>query len=230
MRIYANCLEAVKEVERDLAEMGTIVTTGSYQDVITDDPQYDTLELVAYSYTILDASDKDQMLGYLSLPKDYAVAEFADRLSESYNPGNSWKLRKEVWEPFLNDRGRFSYTYSERLNEQDQLQDTISVLASFPLSRQGVVPVYSVYKDTRSRRGLARIPCSMYYHFFQRDGKVVLIYNMRSCDFKTHFGYDVWLATELQAYVARELNLPTGPFIHQVGSLHMFRKDAEGVF
>lgn len=230
MRNYANCIEAVKEIERDLAEMGTLVHAGGYQDIVSEDEDYATLELVAYNYTILNIGDRDQMLKYLDLPKEYAIIEFADRMRAGLNPGSSWKLRKDVWDQFRDENGRFAYTYSERLHEKDQLDDTINLLKAFPGTRQGVITIYNNWQDVPARGGLERVPCSMYYHFFIRDSKLVLIYNMRSCDFKTHFGYDVWLATELQQHVARQVHYQTGPFIHQIGSLHMFRKDAEGVF
>jgi thymidylate synthase len=58
-----------------------------------------------------------------------------------------------------------------------------------------------------------------------REGKVDMIYTMRSCDFLTHFAIDVALALMMQNYVANTLERPTGRFTHFIGSLHSYAKD-----
>lgn len=65
----------------------------------------------------------------------------------------------------------------------------------------------------------------MFYQFMVRDGKLDVIYVMRSSDFATHFQNDIWLADELRRYIASQLNLPIGKFIMFVSSLHIYKKD-----
>ena len=53
-RIFSNCVEAQKEIERTLYEMGVEVQSFSMQDkVVSDNPDYLTKELQGYSYSIL---------------------------------------------------------------------------------------------------------------------------------------------------------------------------------
>jgi len=72
----------------------------------------------------------------------------------------------------------------------------------------------------------------MYYQFYIRDNKLHMIYTMRSCDFLTHFIYDVYFSIFLQSYVADNLNLNMGTFTHFIGSLHAYKKDMaeRGIF
>ena len=57
-----------------------------------------------------------------------------------------------------------------------------------------------------------------------------MTYLMRSCDYATHFQNDVYLAVRLLDYVAHAVGLEAGNFTHFIGSFHIYRKDAEGVF
>jgi len=53
---------------------------------------------------------------------------------------------------------------------------------------------------------------------------------MRSCDVTTHFRFDVALACMLLDYVAGKVGCSAGSLIHNIGSLHIFKKDMEGIF
>jgi len=53
---------------------------------------------------------------------------------------------------------------------------------------------------------------------------------MRSCDAITHFRFDAALACMLVNYVADRVGCAPGSLIHNIGSLHIFRKDSEGIF
>jgi len=234
MRLFKDCLEAVKEIERDLFEMGTIVTVESMQDKID---KFETLELRTYAYTIIDPTRKIiEVMQYLNLNKDYITKEFNDRIGlEKVNPGKSWLCRKKEWEPYLHD-GKFEYTYSERISHQ--LMEVADILEFDANSRQGIVQIYDYNKDGDNRTGIARVPCSMYYQYMIRNNKVNGIYTMRSCDFLRHFGYDLilgiyltnYLVVILQAHGHFEYSL--GDFTHFIGSLHAYKNDLDkkGIF
>lgn len=235
MRIYKNCLEMVKEVERDLHEMGVIVHPETMQDkAVGDDKGYETKELVGYSYLITSPQTRNEMesledvVDYLKLNYEYIWAEFSDRIStEITNPGKSYLTRENVWKEFLHD-GKFAYTYSERIGKR--LQEVISQLQVYPNTRQGIVTVFNSALDYPNMNGKARIPCSMHYQFLIRQHKLDVIYVMRSCDFYTHFGYDVLITIMIRNWVAQRIGVQPGNFIHQIGSLHFYKKDKEGVF
>lgn len=235
MRIFSGLKEAVNEIERDLFEMGVTIHPESYQDQnIKDNPDFETKELQGYCYSITNGmklmSEFEEMGGNW----EYVDEEVQDRVSSYYlNPGSSWKIRKEVWEQFLHN-GKFAYTYNERF--RDQLPIILEQLKTNPNTRQAIITVYDKDRDIANLGGKARIPCSMYYQFLIRpngkETKVDCIYTMRSCDFYTHFIYDIAMAMMLQDYVAHAIGREPGKFTHFIGSLHIYSKDysKRGIF
>jgi len=248
MRLYASCTEMYSDVRRDLHEMGTLVHPQTMQDRnVADNPNYRTLELSPYCFTILDGGDRVTWLIRMKKSWEWVEAELKERVrchptpsdpTVGVNPGRAWLQRQEVWLPFLHG-GRFAYTYSERINRgalvgrtsSSALRQVISELQLHPDTRQAVLPIFNGDLDMMNMGGIARIPCSMHYQFLRRDSKLHMIYTMRSSDFLSHFPYDIALALELQAYIARIIEIPAGPMTFFTGSLHLYAKDADpGVF
>lgn len=228
MRIFKNCLEMLSEVHRDLFEMGITVKPKTMQDkTVAGNKGFETLEVSGYSFSILDTKDLDEMIRVRNLNLDWCYADLKERLSiEHVNPGEAYKLRGE-WEEFVHD-GKFAYTYNERIRYQ--LQETIDVLAFDKDSRQAVLTVYEGEKDSANRKGIKRVPCSMYYQFLVRDGKLDCIYSMRSSDFMLHFPYDIWMVAKLRDHIAQKIDVPTGKLIFFSGSLHAYKKDIPKTF
>jgi len=159
MRIYSTPLEAVREVERDLWEMGVRVHPQTMQDKdIHDDPNYETIEMQGYAFKIVNWQWNNPgiavMVNYVLTGKlkgapattykqvmDYIEQEFSDRVSgEQLNPGNAWEARAELWNEFMHG-GQFAYTYSERITPQ--LPSIIAELKSKPDTRQGIITIHS---------------------------------------------------------------------------------------
>lgn len=247
MRIFANCKEAVKEAERDLFEMGIRVQPQTMQDrFVGNDPNYATLELSPYGFQIVDGgqSDKEQFILY---PYDniegpnvlaWAQAEFEERILRYnspqvpggvLNPGKAWHLREDVWKDYIHN-GHFAYTYAERFG--DQLAKVIYELKTRPESRQVVMQMYNYSIDQRRWGAVARVPCSLNYQFLLREGKLSLIYTMRSNDFLTFFPSDNYLAMSMQEFVAGEIGAKLGRYTFFTGSLHAYHKDMvkRGIF
>lgn len=233
MRIFNDAMTMVREVERDLFEMGIRVHPDTMQDIqVKGNPDYDTVELQAYGYmlTKLDPESMWRMVGYMKGSDAWVDEEAKARVSNEYlNPGEAWRLDHTRWERFIRD-GQFAYTYNERFREQ--LPQVIRELLLRPNTRQAVMTMYDRHQDMNNWGGKDRIPCSMYYQFFIRGGKLNLIYTMRSCDFLTHFAHDVALAILLLRHVAVEINMSMGTLTHFMGSLHAYEKDMRdrGIF
>ena len=231
MRIYKNCLEMIKEVERDLYEMGISYQSQTVQDKDVDyDKNYETLELPGYCYKITDVENSciDKMLEYINSPLslDWVKEEFGERIDHRLlNPGSAYKL-SNLWNDYIH-KNLFSYTYNERF--RDQLFYLIKELNIHMNTRQAVLTVYDKHSDLRNSGGIKRIPCSMHYQFVVRNGRLHIIYVMRSCDFLKHFASDVALAIYLQRYVRDNIEsfLSLGTFTHFIGSLHAFKKDLD---
>ena len=225
-RIFENCLEAHGEIQRDLWEMGVNVQSYSMQDKIVEkDESYLTKELQGYSYSILEFDDKDKLPG---LNLEYCNVELMDRIEpiKIPNPGRAWKYRENIWNEFMHN-GKFAYTYHERI--RPQLQAIIGELINHQNTRQATINIHSnLSHDLDSLGGKSRVPCSMYYQFLFRYGKLDIYYVMRSCDFITHWPFDVWLAIGLLDYVCMVTGYDIGRFFHYIGSLHVYKRDVEG--
>jgi len=231
MRIFNNAMEMVKEVERDLWEMGIRVQSATMQDKdVHADKDYETVELQAYPYMLTSWNDMDDMVDYLKGNLLWCNVELANRVSNNYlNPGTSWVINKGLWEEYLRN-GQFAYTYNERFREQlDQLKRELIIR---PTTRQAVITMYDRHQDMNNWGGLDRVPCSMYYQFYARRDTLNMIYTMRSCDFLNHFVHDVWLALRLLENVANAVHMKPGVFTHMMGSLHAYQKDmkARGIY
>lgn len=227
MRIYKTFGEAVNEIKRDLAEMGITVHPQTMQDKdVSQDKNYETMELQNYIYTVTNPWSTIGELTNVSQP--WATVEFNDRTQDlPINPGAAYKHRQEVWDEFLHD-GKFSYTYPERMYRK--LERIIQELQCHPESRQLFLSIWNPDIDTGRMGSSERIPCSLGYLFQLRRGQLDMTYFMRSCDFATHFQNDIWLATRLMVYVAHQIGVKPGNFTHYMGSLHIYKKDVEGVF
>lgn len=228
MRVYINWNECYDETKRDLAEMGIDVFPKSMQDkVIEGNSDYATKELQNYSYCLLDAKSKS----ITGVTQPWADAEFEERINPAgnVNPGNAWRLREHVWREYMHD-GKMAYSYNERFFRNGQLEKIIDRLKKDHDSRQLWLSVWDPNEDVDKLGGISRVPCSLGYNFQFRDGKLNIHYVMRSCDFRTHFVNDVYLAIKLLEYVAERAGLEVGSFTHTMFSLHVYRKDIEGVF
>ena len=254
MRIFSNPAEAVKEVERDVYEMGILTHPQTMQDKdVKDDPEYTTKEVRGYSFKIngwdYNFDDILKVIEYffpdqIDAISLYCLDEIKDRMcGVALNPGNAYKHRPEVWDEFLHD-GKFAYTYSERMEQQ--VQAALYELKDRPDTRQGIITIHTnicptcdgqvadttaeenevrISADFVNKGGGGRIPCSMYYQLMIREDKLDLIYTMRSCDLLTHFPIDISLALMTQQWFASRLDLPMGTFTYFAGSLHAYFKD-----
>ena len=225
MRHYLNFPEAYNELRRELKEMGIRVHTKSVQNKnISDKPEFETLELQNYTYTILNPNVNEIPLKC----QEWADAEFADRISgRKINPGRAYLMRRETWEPLLNPAGKFDYTYPSRLSIT--LEPAIRALQHDIHTRRAFVGVFDIVCDATDKFQ-ERIPCTIGYWFNYRQDKLNITYLLRSSDFGEHFNYDVYLATRLMNYVADRLGVQPGTFTHWIGSFHVFEHDVKDVF
>jgi thymidylate synthase len=75
----------------------------------------------------------------------------------------------------------------------------IDLLRDRPTTRQAFIPIWFP-EDTGAHHG-ERVPCTLGYHLMARDGRLKIVYYMRSCDFLRHFRDDVYMAGRLCQWV-----------------------------
>lgn len=225
MRVYANCYELMSEIFREVYEMGQICHPYSMQNIVVkNNPDFDTKEITNYSYCLLNMFKAEYLFWAEPEALLWADEEFKERVSPiKLNPGNAWKLRRHIWEPFLNEEGEFDYTYNDRIRKQ--LRYVIQELKDHPDTRQAVISIWDPSIDVRNLGGKRRVPCSITYKFYYRKGRLDIVYDQRSADAVVHFGNDVYLAWKMMEYVADRLGYKKGYLYHNIGSLHAYRKD-----
>lgn len=225
MRIYADAYELMSEIFREVWEMGHIVHPKSMQNKdVADNEDFQTKEITNYSYCLTSLNKVDYLFFADARSKQWSMEEFMERISPLYvNPGSAWRIRPELWEQFLNEKGRFDYSYHDRMHFS--LNCAIKELKRNPDSRQAIINVWDARIDPAELGGKRRVPCSVYYQILVRDGRTNIIYNQRSADVVTHFGNDVFLAFQLMKHVANEIGVKPGYLFHNIGSLHAYKMD-----
>jgi hypothetical protein len=113
------------------------------------------------------------------------------------------------------------------------LGDVVKQLVKDQYTRQAILPVFFP-EDTGAVHG-DRVPCSIFYQFMVRNGRLGIFYYLRSCDFVRHFRDDIYLTVRLQLWMIDRLkehgiDVAPGKFLMQIGSLHIFRNDWQVLF
>lgn len=227
----------IQEIDRELLVQGITVPVKHYQNKQLSGDEQVTKELVGVSFIISKPLQKRQEMLKFIFPTDweriekYCLQEHIDRVSgQSLNPGNSYKIRQDMWQKFMIDDGaHFDYTYSERM--YDKLQLIIDTLKDDKHSRQAVMQIYQP-SDLQLTGGDTRIPCSVDFNFVIRNDHMYLIYHMRSNDFYGHFPIDIWCAAELMKWMTDKVKefypeVKYGSLIYFANSLHAYKWDLD---
>lgn len=248
MRIYKTIAEAVEELQRDLLVRGETVVCNTYQDKELKGEDKNVKELIGVTYKVLNPlvnHEEAVKVIYKDEEKakqiiDYIDVEYMDRTSGlALNPGQSYKVRPDMWMKFLNGENlRFAYTYPERIWSNGQMNTVLNTLRKDKGSRQAVLEIWQNDKDNNPEKlgGGQRVPCSMFYWFCIRHDelsgvdKLHCIYNMRSNDLFGHHIIDIVLAAKIQEWVCQRLHdtypdLVVGTLQYECESLHAFQWD-----
>lgn len=110
----------------------------------------------------------------------------------------------------------------------EQVADCVEILRHDPLTRQAVISIWS--EEDLTHEGDK--PCTVFLQFLVRPGpdtvmSLELHTHMRSQDVWLGVPYDVFMFTQLQHTVARDLGLPTGRYVHHTTSLHVYERNVE---
>lgn len=108
----------------------------------------------------------------------------------------------------------------------EQIANCVAILRADPLTRQAVISIWQ--EDDLTHVGDK--PCTIFLQFLVRPGadgiaSLELHTHMRSQDIWLGTPYDVFMFTQLQHTVARDLGLPTGQYVHHTTSLHVYERD-----
>ena len=182
-------------------------------------------EALGLSFCITDWSDRAKMMADNGLSVVFAEADFEDRMSKTpVNPGQAVKFDSVgVLKNYLQPDGKLAYTYSERMC--DQLAPVVKLLREHPDTRQAFLSIWDPDKDMPNFE-TSRVPCSIGFHFLIRDGKLNLVYYMRSLEVTQCVGNDIYTSSRMIEAIAEELGVGIGILTFCVGSAHFFSDKA----
>jgi thymidylate synthase len=155
-----------------------------------------------------------------------AVAEFV-----WYASGNDSVAAIERYIPryktMVGGGERAAGAYGPRLfGPSGQLESMVAMLSRSPSTRQAVVQLFNRDDLLNSH---ADVPCTCTLQFFVRDGLLELHVQMRSNDAVLGLPHDLFSFTMVQEWVAARLGYGLGPYVHTVGSFHIYEADVERV-
>lgn len=249
IKTYQNFKEAVIEAGRRLLLYGSIQETEKWQGIKPPQKFWEVLNL---SFSVILPENIFDIGTDLKPNQPWADAHFIERVSgEPVNPGNTYKL----WPSYGRDKEmrtdeKFSHTYMERYwpkyagekpttwghsgirYEYGDLQDVIDLLVKEPNTRQAYLPIFFP-EDTGGKPG--RVPCTLGYLFYIRNGYLHCQYYMRSCDYFRHFRDDLYLTSLLTDFVRDQvqsksnhaLKLQNGVLTTTIANLHCFELEKQ---
>lgn len=172
-------------------------------------------EILGLQFRLTDPLNSLITLKSRKLNYQFAVIEKFEYLYGKHDPERLIAYNKNL-AGYRGEYGYFDGNYAERFNFW--LRHIYQLLKADPDTRQGVITIY----DTTARHQSKDIPCTLNLHFFQREGKLNLIVNMRSNDLLWGTPYDVNAFCFLQEVMASWLGVEVGQYIHNNGSTHIY--------
>lgn len=186
-------------------------------------------ELLGVTFRVHDWSDRDEMMKENGLNTLFADYDFKDRISEyPVNPGKAVQFDttgalkphlKYSMDDISKEYPYLEYTYSERMSYQ--YKPIIYNLRLNPDSRQSYISIWNPERDVHYLEQ-KRVPCSIGYQFFIREGKLNMIYLMRSLEVSKCIGNDIYTSSRLLEYIAEKVGVEYGFLQFFAASLHIF--------
>jgi thymidylate synthase len=150
-----------------------------------------------------------------------AAAEALQNVAGVAMPGLMHRISKFFPAPTARwDKG--IETYGPRIGPQ--MNDVVELLRRDPESREAVA---SIWRSGDIVGGQAHNLCAVSLQFLVRDGAVDLLAYMRSNDAWYGLCYDLFQFAQVQATVARCLELAVGRYFHTAASLHLYERHVE---
>jgi thymidylate synthase len=138
--------------------------------------------------------------------------------------------RVSFFKPFVSHYSDYSTdgvhidgTYGQRVMESSSIDGVLEELRRDRNTRRAVIPIYKG-ADLHGAGG-KNTPCTLDLQFVIRDGLLHQIVTMRSNDMVWGLTYDVMVFTLIQEWLANQLGIDVGDYLHNAGSLHIYGKD-----
>lgn len=179
-------------------------------------------ELTNVMFTLTDL--EHNILAVRDISPSYLLGE----LFWYFRGDNSLKFISEFssfWNHLSDDGETCNSAYGYILQHKfgfNQIEKVIELLKRDPGSRRAVLNINTPNEQMIETKDE---PCTIAIQFFIRNEQLNCTVMMRSNDIWFGLPYDVAFFTELQKYIAKRLNVPTGTYTHIDVSLHLYPRD-----
>jgi thymidylate synthase len=182
-------------------------------------------EIVGWSARLTNTQGSFLSVSRRALSSAYAAAEFLWYMSGTNNLHMIQRYAPSYVE--YSDDGTVAHGgYGLRL--ENQLYDIVDTLVNNPESRQAVVAIWRPHDLKHAIKVSTKdLPCTLTWQFFIRNSKLHMVTSMRSNDIWKGMPYDVFAFTCVQRIIAGTLGIEPGDYVHHVGSLHLYEKNAD---
>jgi thymidylate synthase len=120
------------------------------------------------------------------------------------------------------DGGVLAGSYGPRI--RTQLSSVVERLRRDPDTRQALAVIWDPLQDAVGQAP-RDLPCTVFFDFMIRDGRLLLHSTMRANDVYLGLPYNAFMNTQLQISVATILGIPAGSYFHNAKSLHAYTRD-----
>lgn len=189
--------------------------------------KYVIAELINANLCLTDPTQNTMCECIRKMPIRYAVGELLWYNSRN-NTAKSIEPFSKFWNKIAEEDGTVNSNYGYCIHDKfsfDQWEMVKNLLKQDPSTRQAILHI----KEPRDviNNPTKDLNCTIALQFLIRNGKLNMITTMRSNDIWLGLPYDVFNFTCMQIQMAMELNLDIGVYYHNVGSLHLYKKDVE---
>lgn len=106
-----------------------------------------------------------------------------------------------------------------------QVDRAIKLLKENRTSRRAAIQLYQD-SDLSVKRRFKDVPCTCTLQLILRNNRLTMLAYLRSNDAFLGLPHDIFAFTMLQELIARSLSVELGHYVHCVGSLHLYDKNA----
>lgn len=225
MNPYQNLSTAIREMILVVLADGELIHTEKWQGLgIKQRPEAAMKEYLNFMFQAeMPSEELDYYRQQLDPTLPWADDHFLERVSgQPLNPPPSaswWPYAHKDNADYKVDGKVFTHSYPERLwpkrangATEDRvgirypygdLRDVINLLHREPLTRQAFINIWN-HEDTGAMHG-DRLPCTIGWHFIQRQGYLHVAYWIRSIDVLRHARNDLYMTVRLVLWVLDEL-------------------------
>jgi thymidylate synthase len=154
--------------------------------------------------------------------QEYAEAEWQWYLSGDPSIeklGEIYGKVPAIWKRMADKFGYVNSNYGHQWKRNDQLDLVINMLKANPETRQAAISIYDGKEITNYSNDT---PCTYAVQFTILHGKLDMSVLMRSNDLWYGFCNDQYQFSNLQLYVAYQLDIPVGIYYHYAHNLHLY--------